>query len=316
MLHIRNLIALVLVAFLVACTGGGGGNGDNNDNDGNDDVVNVGILLNSPVKNIGYRTNSKQGYTNASGEFTYLEGESVTFYIGDLELPEVVAKPVITPLDLTGANDIRDNRVVNISRLLQTLDAEPDNMSRIVIHDQAHRSATQVDFSLSPSHFENLAAVQVLIFNAGQATPPAGMVTPQQSIDRLMASLDQRGIPYTDSHEDRGLAIASRFRGNWVGSGINRFTGGTESFAITVKPDRVLGRNLTGDCGADFSIFKSSEYEVILQGANVTGPCWPDPPVRLTYRSDNSLLMTVYLTGRAEFIDSSMVGITAELTRK
>lgn len=50
-----------------------------------------GILLDSPVINIGYRAATQEGTTNAQGEFNFVEGETVTFFIGDLEFPDVEA---------------------------------------------------------------------------------------------------------------------------------------------------------------------------------------------------------------------------------
>ena len=75
------------------------------------------------------------------GTYTYLEGESVTFYIGDTELGHSIAKATLTPVDIVdGATDSTGPTVINISRFLQTMDEDgnPDNGIRlnIAIHDE------------------------------------------------------------------------------------------------------------------------------------------------------------------------------------
>ena len=51
----------------------------------------TGVFLDAAVMNIGYRTASQQGFTNANGEFNYRPGEMITFFIGNLEFPPVMA---------------------------------------------------------------------------------------------------------------------------------------------------------------------------------------------------------------------------------
>ena len=127
----------------------------------------TGVLLDSPVINIGYRTETREGVTNSLGEYDYIAGETVTFFIGDLELPSVTATGVVTPLELAGSDDTSDSTVVNIIRLLQTLDADGDPDNGITIADAAITSASQVDFSLSVTDFESSSAVTNLVSSSG-----------------------------------------------------------------------------------------------------------------------------------------------------
>ncbi|MBU2869339.1 PKD domain-containing protein [Colwellia sp. E2M01] len=148
-------------------------------NDGTEDstadTVNIisltkstGVFLDSAVINIGYRTETLEGVTNSLGEYNYLPGETVTFFIGDLEFPAVTAKGTVTPLDLAETDKTNDTTVVNIIRLLQTLDQDSDPANGLTITDTAISVATPVDFSLSESEFEALPAITSLIANAGQ----------------------------------------------------------------------------------------------------------------------------------------------------
>ena len=81
-------LAVLLALFAVAACGGGGGDDDSGDSE---PQIISGVLLDSPVINIGYRTETQEGVTNARGEFNYVAGETVTFFIGDLVFPPVPA---------------------------------------------------------------------------------------------------------------------------------------------------------------------------------------------------------------------------------
>jgi len=95
-------LSLPLIIILAAC--------DNNSSSDPEPRASLdtetGVFLDSPVANIGYRTEFLEGVTNDAGEYEYIEGEEVTFFIGDLEFPPVVASGVITPLDIAGSEVI------------------------------------------------------------------------------------------------------------------------------------------------------------------------------------------------------------------
>lgn len=89
----------------------------------------IGVFVDAPVGGVSYQTETKTGVTNSVGEFEFLPGETVVFSIGDIVFPAVLAKGVLSPLDLAGTTDINHRIVVNIARLLQSLDTDgnPDN---------------------------------------------------------------------------------------------------------------------------------------------------------------------------------------------
>jgi len=111
-------------------------------------------------------------------------------------LPSAPATGVVTPLELAGTNDTANSVVVNILRLLQTLDqdGEPDN--GITITDTAKNTATQVDFSQSESDFESSAAVTTLIMNAGQESTMTSLVPASEAIAHFEESLTDNGIDF------------------------------------------------------------------------------------------------------------------------
>lgn len=109
--------ALLLSATLVSCGG-------------NDKELLTGVFSDSPVSGLRYATGSNNtGVTNAEGEFQYQQGDTVVFSIGRLVLPVVLASDFVTPLDMVTDTDVTDPAVVNVVRLLQSLDTDnnPEN---------------------------------------------------------------------------------------------------------------------------------------------------------------------------------------------
>lgn len=121
-------------------------------------TLHTGIFVDSPVKGLYYYTETQSGVTDEEGTFTYLDGEKVAFHLGDLELGETTAAPVLTPIDLVeGAEDETDQTVTNICRLLQTLDADENPENGIAITQETSDAimTDSVDFMMDEVDFEN-----------------------------------------------------------------------------------------------------------------------------------------------------------------
>lgn len=198
-MHYRHsaLAALILTLTLSAC---GGGDSEDDDFTGAPDPVeeSTGTLLDSPVSNIEYTTGtgSRSGTTNGDGEFIYVRGDRLFFSIGDLDFPSVPAADIITPLDMADTSNPRVDQVVNIIRLLQTLDQDGNPDNGIRISETASAVATQVDFDLPPEEFAESSAVTNLIYNAGQDPVVSGLVPTEQAISHFEAQLEANNIPY------------------------------------------------------------------------------------------------------------------------
>lgn len=210
-----NFLVLGLCAGLVAC-GGGSSSQDQTANQ-------TGVLLDSPVINIGYRTETLEGVTNSLGEYEYVEGETVTFFIGDIDLPPVPATGVVTPLNMANTQDTSDSTVVNILRLLQTLDKDGNPDNGIEITEQAKTNAMPVDFTLDISTFENLAEVGVLVLNGGQDSNGIPLISTADAISHFEQVLTDEGLNIT---------------GVWKATGVPEINvGGTELGLLTLLPD-------------------------------------------------------------------------------
>ncbi len=106
-------------------------------------VINDGRLVDGPVQGVRYESGSLSGVTGSDGEFQYEEGDTILFSIGGIALGEVVkAKAFMTPLDLVPGGTLDTTAVINIARLLQSLDSVPGD-SRITIPSVLRAAAVE-----------------------------------------------------------------------------------------------------------------------------------------------------------------------------
>ena len=92
------------------------------------------------------------GEDNDPGSFSYAEGDTVSFSLGDISLGQTVAKERVTPFDFAGIveeaiggcevnGDLPEDtdafrRVANLAILLQTLDTDGDDTNGIEIRSE------------------------------------------------------------------------------------------------------------------------------------------------------------------------------------
>ena len=211
-------ILLVSISFclLSACGGGGGGDGGSSSpgagnsstpgagnsstpgtgGGGNTAPVLVGVFLDSAVANIQYRTTtqagaaSKTGTTNAQGQFNYVAGDTVTFFVGNISLPSALAAATITPMDLANTKDSSNNIVFNILVFLQSLDEDGDPSNGIRIPDAANAAATtNIDFNVSPAVFRANPTFLKLVANSGSVTrTPVTLASAQENFTKTLAA--------------------------------------------------------------------------------------------------------------------------------
>jgi hypothetical protein len=129
-----TLLALPLVvgsscAFFFSS---GGGSSDRDDKDKDDENIivaaNSGRFGDPTVAGVSYESGSLSGITDSDGKFQYEAGKTVRFSIGEVDLGEPVpGKSTITPQDLVVEGAPDSDAFINISRLLQSLDSNPDD---------------------------------------------------------------------------------------------------------------------------------------------------------------------------------------------
>ena len=161
----KMLIPILIVAVtigLIGCGGGGGGDGSGL-NSASVSGIQEGVFVDSPVQGLHYETNTQSGTTDVNGKFFYMDGETVTFSMGDLVLGEALGAPVMTPIDMVpDATDETHPTVTNMLRFMQTLDEDNnlDNGIFLPPYVMEELQGWQIDFNMDPVEFENDVDVQ------------------------------------------------------------------------------------------------------------------------------------------------------------
>ena len=140
----KHYITAALTASLLTACGGGGGGSDTKETIPPESIL-TGSFVDSPVEGLRYETPTQKGLTNNLGEFKYVAGESVTFFLGGTQLGVTLGASLVTPFSLFGitpltseheiiealsGNDTNSfDRALNVATLLQTfdIDANPEN---------------------------------------------------------------------------------------------------------------------------------------------------------------------------------------------
>ena len=201
-----RLLFTAMVFSLTACGGGGSDNGSDTNNStatgtgavtdagtvsGNQDpAVLTGRLVDSAVIGMQYETATQSGVTGADGSFTYRANETVTFSLGDIVLPPVSGAPVVTPLDVFTTTNIGDTRVINLTRLLQTLDMDGDADNGITISESASASATGLSVDFASANFDS----QVINLVANSGSVSSSLIDGESALDHFQETLFDEGI--------------------------------------------------------------------------------------------------------------------------
>jgi hypothetical protein len=142
---LRLFLLFAMMLLLESC--GGGGN-----NQTLSEPV-TGTFRDSIVQGIRYVAKAQdgrvqEGVTNDSGQYTYFEGGTIDFFVGNIILASV-NNPTAT---IVTAFLAQEPAATNIARFLQTLDEDNDPTNGIVIPETVQLRAlsfnkTQLDFS-------------------------------------------------------------------------------------------------------------------------------------------------------------------------
>ncbi|MCK7598599.1 hypothetical protein M0G74_15070 [Microbulbifer sp. CAU 1566] len=183
-----KLLALAILTFNLAACGGGGGGGSEAptpspqptpqstpqptpDPEPTPDAS--GVIVDSPIANLHYLTTSGiEGTTDSSGAFQYVTSDNIVFSLGSLQFPAIPAASAVTPLELFAVKDIRDPRVVNFIRLVQSLDSDGDIDERIQLRENTAEVINSSGLSLEhfnqdPLIFETSNEITAVLSGAG-----------------------------------------------------------------------------------------------------------------------------------------------------
>lgn len=264
----KTLGLMLCLLVLSACGGGGGGGG----NVGTSEESRAsGVFIDSVVVGLTYTTPTLSGITDANGVFRYIEGETVTFSIGGIIIGSVMGGSIVTPLDLVPhAASVSDDQVLNIARLLQTLDDNGDPDDGITITPAVSAAALDftVDFSLSVEAFANASehAVMLAELTALTSAGPRNLVSASDARLHLQDSLfdlsnDRPPVGTLALSGPDVEFVGSRLSAQDIVYGYEAFTGVTESVVMT-------GRGLdVSDLESPSSAFSDGFLLVALDAA-------------------------------------------------
>jgi hypothetical protein len=200
---LKNLITAIMAFCLMAMTLGCGGGDSSGGGDPEAVSMKKGVFLDSAVEGLDYVTETHTGRTDSTGRFFYQDGESIRFFIGDMEIGECLARDVVTPVDLAdGAEDETDPGVTNIARFLQSLDNDGDPANGIVLSAEVRNECRgrSIAFDQNPENFENDPEVGAMFdaLNARGAfldPSPRGLCSIEEARSHLKKTLESLSDP-------------------------------------------------------------------------------------------------------------------------
>ena len=139
-MDIKFYFFVLLLCFITSC------GGDSKVVD--DDFISTGVepnaygkLIDSKVVGLRYKSGEYRGITDENGEYGYILGEHVQFFVGDIAIGyQVEPKDILTPYELANNDSFA---ALNIARLLQSLDDDSILENGIQIHESSHNLAKE-----------------------------------------------------------------------------------------------------------------------------------------------------------------------------
>jgi len=251
-----------LLFSLVSLSACGGGNSSDEGSSGTPTVKKGQFIL---VAGLHFETPTQSGITNVTGDFRYIEGETVTFSIGDIQFPQVLAEEFVTPFHMARTYDRKNQMVINIKRLLQTLDEDESLLNAIAISADAANAASgqSIDFSQNDALFE-------------AAVAPFLTAIPGQ---RALISKDSVVV----------IAIASHLIGHKVGSYSGTFSGDLlGTLELTIDPSGGITGIMVDDSNEVIATLSGSVRVDGLMGAGDGGGRHINIRGNLTFEGDLS----------------------------
>ena len=257
-------VAGLALSLLAGCFSGSSSSSGSGSGSGDQQLQ--GVFLDSPVSGLTYAIDGKEQRTDEQGRFQYSEGQSLNFLLGGLELGAAPGSAVLTPVDLVPDGDPADPAVLNIARLLQTLDADGNLVNGIQITAEIDQAVADhlADHALSGLDFADSVAFEALmagllatlnqqqLFAENADSRQRALRSPLQAWQHLNdslaehdgATLEHDRLPVLFIHGGAGSASqfesqAQRFRANgYPASHIAAFEydSGALSAALTEEP--------------------------------------------------------------------------------
>ena len=144
-----------------------------------------GQYLDAAVEGLHYYTATQSGTTGKIGDYYFMKGETVQFYLYGTPLIATAASIILTPAD---ANNVDADYSVNLLRLLQTLDVDADPSNGITL-PKAEGADANTWFELEQDIyvFEKDATVRAFIDKYAKGRPLVGI---KEAINHFNSTLE------------------------------------------------------------------------------------------------------------------------------
>lgn len=227
-------LAAASIFLLSACGGGGGGGGSGS-------TTKIGVFSDSPVEGLTYVIGSRTSQTNASGQFSYEEGQTVTFKVGDIVLGSATASAFVSPISLiSGATDETHPTVTNLAKFLQTIDDDNNPSNGIKLTSAIHTAALgrSINFAQTDGAYNadaNVTNAYTALTTASTAGAHAGVTATNAQNHLRDTLLTALSGTYSGTYTGTGrgtFTIVIATNGNITGSGIETYPTNT-NFSIT-----------------------------------------------------------------------------------
>lgn len=301
-MSMNRLLATLGVVFLAGCGGGGGA-----DPAAPDPIsVKSGVFVDARASGLGFTSAAGAGVTNANGVFDYAEGRQVEFLLGDISLGSAIGSDILTPVELvpgaTGDDLFADPpAVINIVRLMMTLDADGQPGNGIAITSQARSAGAgrSINFAQSYDAFgADDAVLDYIAAATGSATAAKTNTGFQTKGERSLVSAEAARDHFSNSLRD--LEDGSINNPPSVNAGADQAVDEGQTVTLTAT---------AGDSDGDIVAFawrELSDSGVALAGANTATANFVAPDVD----ADTVLQFEVTVTDNDGGADSSTVSIT------
>ena len=225
-LNFLKILFLIIGFNLMACGGGGGSSSP---------TQLEGQFVDSIVSGLRYVTPTTSGFTDAQGRFSYLNGEQISFFVGDIFIGTATGQAIITPIELVpGALDESNVQVQNIAIFLQTIDEDGIDSNGISITNLTNAAGVgeTVDFTLESGVFEANGAIQTV----------ASLLT---TVNGTARSLLPRSEVITTLRANLLTLLSGQYQGTFTGDDAG-------TWSITVDTDGVVtGESISNTYGTD-----------------------------------------------------------------
>jgi hypothetical protein len=157
-----------------------------------------GHFIDANVNGLTYVTPTQSGVTGDAGQFWFLPGERVALSVGSLSLGDVLGDRRVSPVDLFEQADLEDDRVLNVARLLQSLDADGNPAQGAININESVIACLETALSGLPGipspeeFFADDAAVGALIYatvDACAAEVDLTVVTKEEALENLNSGM-------------------------------------------------------------------------------------------------------------------------------